>query len=88
VSHSFRYIPKSGMRDPILKKPIIKKRIGGQAQGVGPEFEPQYHTHKKRIKKLRLQKMNFYFLVFVCVCVCVCVCGTGVWGLNSEPCIF
>jgi hypothetical protein len=24
------------------KKPITKKRTGGVAQGVGPEFKPQY----------------------------------------------
>jgi hypothetical protein len=29
-------------RDPILKKPFTKK-TGGVAQGVGPEFKPQYH---------------------------------------------
>jgi hypothetical protein len=28
--------------DPILKKPITKKRAGGVAQGVGHEFKPQY----------------------------------------------
>jgi hypothetical protein len=30
-------------RDPILKKkPSKKERTGGVAQGVGPEFKPQY----------------------------------------------
>jgi hypothetical protein len=29
------------LRDPILKKPFTK-RAGGVAQGVGPEFKPQY----------------------------------------------
>jgi hypothetical protein len=34
--------------DPILKKKKAhKKRAGGVAQGVGPEFKPQYDTHKK-----------------------------------------
>jgi hypothetical protein len=37
----------SSTRDPISKKPSIK-RAGGVAQGVGPEFKPQYHTHKKK----------------------------------------
>jgi hypothetical protein len=33
-------------RDPISK--IHKtKRAGGVAQGIGPEFKHQYHTHKK-----------------------------------------
>jgi hypothetical protein len=29
------------LQDPILKKPFTK-RAGGVAQGVGPEFKPQY----------------------------------------------
>jgi hypothetical protein len=28
---------------PYLKKPFTKKRADGVAQGVGPEFKPQYH---------------------------------------------
>jgi hypothetical protein len=46
-------------KDPILKKPITKKGVGGMgqgpdevAQGVGPEFKPQYQTHKKSNKCL------------------------------------
>jgi hypothetical protein len=37
-------------RDPILKK-NIKKRAGGVAQGMGPEFKSQYkkQTNKKEI---------------------------------------
>jgi hypothetical protein len=31
--------------DPILKKTNHKKKAGGVAQDVGPEFKPQYHTH-------------------------------------------
>jgi hypothetical protein len=31
---------------PYLKKPISKK-TGGVAQGVGPEFKPQYQKKKK-----------------------------------------
>jgi hypothetical protein len=37
-------------RDPISKRPITKKkqnRIGGVAQGEGPEFKSQYHKKKK-----------------------------------------
>jgi hypothetical protein len=29
------------------KSPSIKKRAGGLAQDVGPEFKPQYHTQKR-----------------------------------------
>jgi hypothetical protein len=32
---------------PYLEKHTTKKRAGGVAQGVGPEFKPQYH---KKIK--------------------------------------
>jgi hypothetical protein len=37
--------------DLISKKPSPKSRIGGVARGVGPEFKPQYHTHKKETNK-------------------------------------
>jgi hypothetical protein len=33
-------------RDPILKKKPSQKRAGGVAQGVDPEFKPQYHKKK------------------------------------------
>jgi hypothetical protein len=36
--------------DPISKKPI-KKKAGGIAQGVGPEFKSQYHKNKIKQKK-------------------------------------
>jgi hypothetical protein len=38
-------------QDPISKKSQHKKRAGGAAQGVGPEFKPQY-CKKKRIMKI------------------------------------
>jgi hypothetical protein len=34
------------LRDPISIKPT-QKRAGGVAQGVDPEFKPQYHKKKK-----------------------------------------
>jgi hypothetical protein len=37
-----------------LKKTHHKKRVGGVAQDVGPEFKPQYHKKKKKIRKLSL----------------------------------
>jgi hypothetical protein len=33
-------------KDPISKIPNTK-RVSGVAQGVGCQFKPQYHTHKK-----------------------------------------
>jgi hypothetical protein len=43
--------------DPILKKPITKeiKEAGGVAQGVGPEFKPQYHHSPPPKKKNSLE---------------------------------
>jgi hypothetical protein len=32
---------------PDLEKNPSQKRVGGVAQGVGPEFKPQYHKKKK-----------------------------------------
>jgi hypothetical protein len=32
-------------------KTCSQKRAGGVAQGVGPEFKPQYHKKKKRKKE-------------------------------------
>jgi hypothetical protein len=36
-------------------RPNLENRAGGVAQGVGPEFKPEYH-HKKKIKKQRAGK--------------------------------
>jgi hypothetical protein len=41
----------SSSQNLISKKPVIKKRAGGVAQGAGPEFKPQYHKKKKKEKK-------------------------------------
>jgi hypothetical protein len=31
-----------------LKKKLSQKRAGGVAQGIGPEFKPQYRKKKKK----------------------------------------
>jgi hypothetical protein len=42
----------NSLQDPILKKKKkSQKTVGGLAQGVGPEFKPQYCKKKKRIIK-------------------------------------
>jgi hypothetical protein len=42
-------VPVNSLRHPVLKKNIThKKMTDGVAQGVGPEFKPQYHKKKKR----------------------------------------
>jgi hypothetical protein len=33
-------------------KPYHKNRVGGMAQGEGPEFKPQYYLKKKKKKEL------------------------------------
>jgi hypothetical protein len=38
----------SSSRDPISKNPS-PKRGGRVAQGVGPEFKPQYREEKKKV---------------------------------------
>jgi hypothetical protein len=45
------------LRDPISIKPT-QKRAGGVAQGVDPEFKPQYHKKKKKEKETALQAVN------------------------------
>jgi hypothetical protein len=40
---------------PKKKKPS-QKRIGGMAQGVDPEFKPQYHKKKKKREGREIQK--------------------------------
>jgi hypothetical protein len=52
----------NGSRDPISKKPITKKSTGGVAQGVGPEFKPQYcKTNKQKNPKLSVEKENVIY---------------------------
>jgi hypothetical protein len=36
---------------PSLKKTPSQERAGGVAQGLGPEFKPQYHQKKKKKKR-------------------------------------
>jgi hypothetical protein len=37
-----------------LQDPSQKKRAGRVAQGVGPEFKPQYHKKKKKMEMVML----------------------------------
>jgi hypothetical protein len=43
--------PRQIVHEIYLKKILNKNRDGGVAQGVGPEFKPQYHKKKKIITK-------------------------------------
>jgi hypothetical protein len=41
--------PANNLQDPISKIPNThNKKAGGVAQGVGPEFKPQYCKKKKK----------------------------------------
>jgi hypothetical protein len=43
------------LRDPISKNPS-QNRVGGVAQGEGPEFKPQYCTKKKKKERKRRKR--------------------------------
>jgi hypothetical protein len=40
-----------GQPEKILAKTLSQKRAGGVAQGIGPEFKPQYCKKTKQKKK-------------------------------------
>jgi hypothetical protein len=43
--HSSKPVQANSLQDPILKN-LSHKRAGRVAQGLGPEFKPQYHKKK------------------------------------------
>jgi hypothetical protein len=52
-SHGSKPTQANILRDPILKKTHHKKRAAWVAQGVGPEFKPQYHTQEGHLFLLK-----------------------------------
>jgi hypothetical protein len=42
--------PEQIVPETLSQKYPTQKRAGGVAQGVGPEFKPQYHKKKKENK--------------------------------------
>jgi hypothetical protein len=44
----FKASPGNYFQETVSQKTLHKNRIGGVAQGEGPEFKPQYHTHTKK----------------------------------------
>jgi predicted P-loop ATPase len=42
--------PRQIVHKTLSRKNSSQKRTGGVAQGVGPEFKPQYHKKKKILK--------------------------------------
>jgi hypothetical protein len=54
---------------PYLEKNPTQKRAGGVAQGVSPEFKPQYHIHKTNAvyewySRFLLPFLNIFYLDF------------------------
>jgi hypothetical protein len=63
--HGSKPAQANSLRDPISKKTHHKKRAEEVAQGVGPEFKPQYHTHThththKTTKKRKSEDMGTF----------------------------
>jgi hypothetical protein len=54
-----RMVVQNQTRQKVLKtlaqKTLHKNRAGGEAQGEGPEFKPQYHQKKKKKRKILLR---------------------------------
>jgi hypothetical protein len=46
------------VRETLSRKTLHKNRAGGVAQGEGPEFKPQYHTHTKKSNKRANNPIN------------------------------
>jgi hypothetical protein len=56
--HGLKPAQANSLQDPISKTPIThaKKKAGGMAQGVDPEFKPQYHKRKENSRAVRSSK--------------------------------
>jgi hypothetical protein len=50
--------PGQIVRGTLSRKKLHKNGAGGEAQGEGPEFKPQYHKKKKERKKERKRKKS------------------------------
>jgi hypothetical protein len=65
--HSWRPVKANSLQDHISKKKKKpQKRIGGVAQGLGPEFKLQV-THKK--KKKERERQELYWLLYQRKCI-------------------
>jgi hypothetical protein len=56
---------------PYLKKTLHKKRAGGMAQGVDPEFKPHYCKNKQTKETPKVRHM--YFCLFYNASVTLCI---------------
>jgi hypothetical protein len=50
---------------PYLENTHHNKRAGGVAQGVGPEFKPQYHTHIPHTHTHKLRFFRFGYFIYL-----------------------
>jgi hypothetical protein len=66
-------------QDPSSKKHNTK-RTGGVAQGLGPEFKPQYRKKKKKKGKKKKRKPNFE--TWLC---CIAQAGLQLVILLPQP---
>jgi hypothetical protein len=57
---------------PYFEKTLHKERAGGVAQGVGPEFKPQYCQKKNSIRLLPLCGLISGSLLQSSKCLCLC----------------
>jgi hypothetical protein len=49
-AYKFEVLSSNPVTTKKKKKNPSQKWVGGVAQGVGPEFTPQYHKKKKKIQ--------------------------------------
>jgi hypothetical protein len=69
----------SSLQDPILKEPITERADCRVAQGVGPEFKPQYQTqNQKTPQDFTLAKLVLYHLSYTSSPFCSGYFGDGV----------
>jgi hypothetical protein len=57
---------ENSSQDPISKN-SSQKRAGGVAQGVGPEFKPQYQKKKKKKKPHYFQHVEMILFGYIIV---------------------
>jgi hypothetical protein len=68
--------------ETLSQKNPSQKRTGGVAQGVGPEFKSQHHTHKKK-KTRRLRQLELY-----CKTLSKKMCSVRCWQIVSPIFLF
>jgi hypothetical protein len=65
--HGLKPARANSCAKPCLEKNPSQKRAGRVAQGVGPEFKPQYHTHTKRTVHDPYGSVSICLLYLCCI---------------------